>query len=268
MALVARTACLVSLLGILIFQLGCSTQTPVRVPRSAVPVASVDLAEFTDQAQSRNNEVQQYRALVRGSITHGSSRDTFRYAVTCREEGFRVELLAPGAAYAVGVLGVRGNQFRYFDATSNSYSEGVANSAAMMQHLRMPVEPAELCSYLVGRVGPIWLSDLSSGNAQVLSVGVRHSSQYFLKSRSREDFLELHHVESRLDGLITRAVVVDRFNEIPRVDIRYSWEGGFFGRLQNPSRLNISLPQDQVQIELTFASFALGARVDTDNLLP
>lgn len=232
---------------------------PIKPPDGAARVDEPHSQEVIQEIAESSNSRLAYRALVRGSFELGSNKDPVRYAISCRPEGFRVELLAPNTAYTLAILGVVGSSYRFVDLSNGETSQGTADREAMMKLLRMPLDPNEVCYILFGQLAPSRIAELKSGQFEIWRLP-QDSTVVFLFYPRGNDYFEVQST----GALLTRSVIGDRFNQLPRLDVRYQRDQAS-GTLQG---VEVQLPQDGAKLHLKVAAISMGSKLLPSELMP
>lgn len=128
---------------------GCRVPLP-RLPEERM--AQSELTPFVQRLRARSAEVRTLRALSRTEIKYGSDSVRLRHALLLGEEGaLRIDTLAAGTAYTLGLLTARGDSVLYLDAADKTAYRG--ESAYLVEKaIGVPLEADEVAAYVTARV--------------------------------------------------------------------------------------------------------------------
>lgn len=136
-----------ALLGLLT---GC-----VRVPLPQLPreqLNAKETAKLIAALKARTAEVQTFKGLARTEVRYQDQLAVLRHAIIVGEGGaLRIDTLAPGSSYTLGLLVARGDTVRYLDTGKKLAYEG-AGKSLVTRSLGVPLAAEEVAAYINARI--------------------------------------------------------------------------------------------------------------------
>jgi hypothetical protein len=108
-----------------------------------------------DFLQQQQRSLVTLRALISAQLNIDGRRASLRYALVYQHPGnVRLEILPPGAAYALMVITARDGAGEILDVEQKHFYQGAITPAVMRKFIGFPVEVTDLSAFLIGTIPP------------------------------------------------------------------------------------------------------------------
>lgn len=245
------------LLLVLCLSMGGCTATGIHVKPvlTGDPVQNRQFQRINNTLIARRKQINSYRGLSRSLFIEDDVRSLARHAIVYKApDSVRIELLAPGAAYAVQVLAVSAGKGAAYDASSQEAFVGSIDSAVMQRLLGMSLAPEELVQYLFGRLPD---SFTAAAGLKARCLMKEFSCQLYQEGFAL--YAELNGASGQLQKVILR----DSGGGRVKLVFEYS-EHVSLGALDYPRRVRVKIIDADAEISLRFtvAKFNVPANED------
>lgn len=221
--------------------LGCRVSPPPpRWQPDDLPVAAAEAARLRALVLAASDQIISFRGLFGLHIRRGDEHAAFRQAIVfVRPDRLRIEALPPTGAVSLHLLVANRGTVVSLDPTVKEAAVGPSSTAVFRRFLNLPFREGEIMALVAGRVEPGTLddsSDVRCGQAEC--------------TIARANGRHVWRVD-RTSGEIRSVRLSDPLQGKARVEVLYTAYADV-GGVRIPSALTFRLPNDGVDLELTY----------------